>query len=124
MRKLLPGEKIVERGITFERLRNGDGLFTVNVMIDGLRIHRVVGRESDGTTRTQAEEFIARLRTDAKHDRLSLPKGRKIALSFRDAASKYLEKLELEGGKDIKSKRMRLNRHLVPFFGDCVFRRT
>lgn len=118
MRKLLPGEKIVERGITFERLRNGDGLFTVNVMIDGLRIHRVVGRESDGTTRTQAEEFIARLRTDAKHDRLSLPKGRKIALSFRDAASKYLEKLELEGGKDIKSKRMRLSRHLVPFFGD------
>jgi integrase len=58
------------------------------------------------------------LRSDAKHDRLSLPKGRKIALSFRDAATKYLEKLEVEGGKDLKAKRMRLERHLVPFFGD------
>ncbi|MHB9839965.1 tyrosine-type recombinase/integrase [Paraburkholderia terrae] len=118
MRKLAPGGKITERGITFERQPNGDGVFTVNVMIDGLRIHRVVGRESDGTTRTQVEEFIAKLRSDAKYDRLSLPKGRKIALSFRDAASKYLEKLELEGGKDLKMKRMRLARHLVPFFAD------
>ncbi|CAJ4869691.1 tyrosine-type recombinase/integrase [Burkholderia pseudomallei] len=118
MRKLAPGEKITERGITFERLRNGDGLFSVNVMIDGQRIHRIVGRESDGTTRTQAEDFIGKLRNDAKHDRLSLPKGRKVALSFRDAAIKYLEKLDAEGGKDIKAKRMRLERHLVPFFAD------
>ena len=57
-RKLAPGEKIVEHGIAFERLANGDGVFTVNVMVDGQRIHRVIGRESDGTTRTQAEEFI------------------------------------------------------------------
>jgi len=118
MRKLAPGEKITERGIEFERQRNGDGIFTVSVMIDGQRIHRVVGRESDGTTRTQAEDFISRLRSDSKHDRLSLPKGRKIALSFRDAASKYIDKLEVEGGKDRKMKRMRLERHLVPFFAD------
>jgi hypothetical protein len=42
------------------------GVFTVNVMVDGQRIHRVVGRESDGTTRTQAEEFIEKVRSDAK----------------------------------------------------------
>lgn len=118
MRKLAAGERINEQGITFERLGDGDGVFTVNVMVDGQRIHRVVGRESDGTTRTQAEEFIAKVRTDAKHDRLSLPKGRKIALSFRDAAKKYLEKLEIEGGKDLKMKRARLDGHLVPFFGN------
>lgn len=118
MRKLTPGETLTEQGIRFERTAEGDGIFTVNIMVNGQRIHRVVGRESDGTTRTQAEAFIAQIRTDAKHDRLSLPKGRKIALSFRDAAAKYLHKLELEGGRDLKMKKARLERHLVPFFGN------
>jgi len=117
MRKLKPGEKIAEHGITFERSNNRDGVFTVNVMVDGQRIHRVVGRESDGTTRTQAEEFIAKVRIDAKHDRLSLPKGRKVALGFRQAGEKYLEKLAEESGKDIPKKKKRLELHLMPFFG-------
>jgi hypothetical protein len=30
-------------------------------MVDGERIHRVIGRESDGTTREQAERAIERL---------------------------------------------------------------
>lgn len=49
LRKLKPGQKVTEQGITFERLENGDGLYSVNIMVDGIRIHRVVGRESDGT---------------------------------------------------------------------------
>jgi integrase len=118
MRKLALGEKINEHGITFERQANNDGVFTVNVMVDAQRIHRVIGRESDGTTRTQAEEFIEKVRQDAKHDRLALPKGRKVALSFREATSKYLVKLEEEGGNDLKMKRSRLSLHLVPFFGN------
>ncbi len=118
MRKLKPGEKIIEHGVTFERLADGDGRFTVALMVDGRRIHRVVGRESDGTTRTQAEEFQTKIRNDAKHDRLSLPKGRKTALSFREASTRYLARLEEEGGEDIKSKRRRLEIHLVPFFGN------
>lgn len=117
MRKLAAGGKINEHGITFERLANGDGVFTVNVMVDGQRIHRVIGRESDGTTRTQCEDFMAKVRTDAKHDRLTLPKGRKATLSFREAAEKYLDKLMAEGGRDMKAKRQRLGLHLVPFFG-------
>lgn len=117
MRKLKAGEQVAEHGITFERIINGDGMFTVNVMVDSQRIHRVIGRESDGTTRTQAEEFIAKVRTDAKHDRLALPKGRKVTLSFREAAEKYLDKLDDEGGKDMKAKRQRLDLHLAPFFG-------
>ena len=118
MRRLAPGEKINEHGITFERQASGDGVFTVNIMVDGQRIHRVIGREPEGTTRTQAEEFIAKVRNDAKHDRLALPKGRKVALSFREAAGKYLERLGESGGKDLKMKAARLNHHLVPFFGD------
>ena len=66
LRKKKPGEKVTEKGITFERLPNGDGLYSVNIMVDGIRIHRVVGRESDGTTRTQAEDFINKARADAK----------------------------------------------------------
>jgi len=118
IRKLASGERLNEHGITFERQASGDGVFTVNIMVDGQRIHRVIGRESEGTTRTQAEEFIAKVRNDAKHDRLALPKGRKVALSFREAAGKYLERLGESGGKDLKMKAARLNHHLVPFFGD------
>lgn len=117
MRKLMPGETLNEHGIVFERQTSGDGVFTVNVMVDGQRIHRVIGRESDGTTRTQAEEFIEKARQDAKGGRLNLPKARKLALSFSDAADKYLIKLAEEDGKDLKMKAYRLHMHLKPFFG-------
>jgi hypothetical protein len=45
MRSLRPGDGLTEHGINFERIANGDGVFSVNVMVDGMRIHRVVGRE-------------------------------------------------------------------------------
>ena len=118
MRKLAAGDKFNEHGITFARQANSDGVFSVNVMVDGQRIHRVIGRESDGTTRTQAEEFIDKARQDAKAGRLNLPKGRKLALTFSDAASQYLAKLVQEDGKDLPMKGYRLNMHLTPFFGD------
>lgn len=117
-RALNAGESITEHGIKFQKLANNDGVYTINIMADGQRIHRVVGHESDGTTRTQAEDFIEKLRQDAKNDRLSLPKGRKVALGFKDAATKYLAKLEQEGGKDIKQKKQRLELHLIPFLAD------
>ncbi len=117
MRAVTPGGWIREHGIEFKRLSDGDGVFSVNIMVDGQRIHRVVGRESDGTTRSQAEELIERLRQDAKTGRLSLPKGRKVTLSFAEAATQYLDELARNGGKDVKEKRRRLSLHLVPFFG-------
>ena len=118
MRKLQPGGKISEHGIDFERLASGDGIFSIGVMVDRQRIHRVIGRESDGTTRTQAEEFIAKVRSDAKHDRLALPKARKVALSFKEAARKYLQRLRETEGKDMKMRTSRLELHLIPFFGE------
>ena len=118
MRKLLPGGKIMEHGITFERLANGDGsVITVNVMVDGQRIHRVIGRESDGTTRTQAEAFIEKSRLEASAKAGSiLPTGRKIALGFREAAARYLHRLVEEGGKDLVMKRRRC--------GDSIWSRS
>lgn len=118
MRRLQPGEPLKEHGIIFDRMEHGDGRYTVGFMVDGQRVHRVIGVESGGTTRQQAEDFIENARADARAGRLNLPKGRKLALGFREAAKQYLVKLEEEGGKDLAMKRMRLNLHLVLFFGN------
>jgi integrase len=71
-------------------------------------------------TRTQAEELIAKLRTDAREGRLQLPKGRKTALGFAVGADKYIEKLKKGEGrkkpKNIPQKEMHLRLHLKPFF--------
>src|SRR5439155_2582960 len=113
MRRLLINDVISEHGISFKRVAAGDGVFTVNIMVDGQRIPRVVGRESDGTTRTQAEEFIERIRQDAKHDRLALPKSRKVALSFGESAKKYLDKLALEGSRVMNMMLARMQQQLI-----------
>lgn len=117
-RKVAPGGKISEHGIIFDRLANGDGRYTVNIMVDGQRIHRVIGLESSGVTRKQAEDFIEKARTDAREGRLNLPQGRKVALGFRHAAKQYVEKLAEEGGKNLKIKARQLRQHISPFFGD------
>jgi len=118
MRKLDAGVSLTEHGIIFERMQNGDGRYSVNVMVDGRRIHRVIGCESENVTLTQAVDFIAQARTEARQDRLGLPQGRKTILSFKEAAEKYLKKLKQEDGRDIKGKRRKLNQHLIPFFGN------
>ena len=117
IRKLRPGEKIAEHGITVERLAAGDLRYTVNVMVDGRRVHRVIGRESEGVTRTQCEEFIEQARTDARAGRLSLPKGRKLALDFAAAAIDYIKRLEQGEGKNLPIKRRQLRMYLKPYFG-------
>lgn len=114
---LKPGQKLMEHGIEFERLPNGDGRYTVNIMVDGKRIHRAIGTESEGVTRHDAERFIETARTDARAGRLNLPKGKKTHLSFSEAAEQYQKRLKETGGKDLKSKKHRLKDHLNPFFG-------
>ena len=99
IRRLKPGERITEHGITAERLSNGDTRYTVNVMVDGERVHRVVGRESEGVTRHQAEQFIEKARTEAREGRLSLPKGRKTHPTFQASAKEYLTRLGKTGGE-------------------------
>jgi len=120
MRKLEAGQKINEHGIIYAKLANGDGRFSVNVMVDGKRIHRVIGKESDGVTREQAEKFLEQVRTEARQERLNLPKNRKVALTFKEAAEEYLKKQEQEGGKDLITKRQKLDQYLVPFFGNMT----
>lgn len=116
-RKLDPGQNITEYGITYEKLSDGDGRFAVNIMVDGMRVHRVIGKESEGVTRETVEEFIAKARTDARSGRLNLPTGRKTVLTLQKAVDQYVQKLTEEGGKDIASKKRRLNQHVIPILG-------
>src|SRR5262245_27629217 len=96
IRALLPGQFITEHGITLSREPSGDGVYSVNIMVDRRRIHRVIGRESEGVTRQQAEDFITQARADARRERLDLPEARKTPLGFREAAKRYVERLKQE----------------------------
>jgi integrase len=117
VRALEPGQKLHEHGITAERLASGDVRYGVNVMVDGQRIHRVVGRESEGVTREQAERLIEQFRTEARTGRLDLPRGRKLHRSLAEAAEEYLSRLAETDGKDMANKSRHLRMHLIPAFG-------
>lgn len=117
LRKLTPGQKVTEQGVEFERLPNGDGRWSFNIMVDGVRIHRTVGLEGDGVTREYVLSVIEKLRTEAREGRLGLPKGRKVGFIFNVAAGLYLEELGRTGGKDLSNKQMIMERHLIRFFG-------
>jgi integrase len=117
IRKLAAGHSISEHGITAERLTSGDVRFSVNIMVNGRRVHRVVGTENEGVTRRQAEEVVEKIRTDARADRLNLPTGRKLVLTLAATTKNYLARLEQSGGKNLKVKRQHLRMHLIPAFG-------
>lgn len=117
IRAMPPGGKLSEHGIIAERQANGDVRYSVNIMVDGQRIHRVVGRESDGVTREQAERAVEQFRTKAREGRLDLPTGRKLHRTVTEAAAQYIERMEASGGKDMANKKRHLNMYLVPHFG-------
>ncbi|RZM36660.1 MAG: site-specific integrase [Sphingomonas sp.] len=100
-----------------KRLANGDTAYSVNVMVDGQRIHRAIGRASEGVTRQQAEDAIEAFRTKAREGRLDLPKGRKIHPTFGELAPAYIRRLDENGGRNMKAKRQHVEQLLVPFFG-------
>lgn len=123
IRTLAKGQRINEHGITAERMSNGDVRFSVNIMADGVRVHRVIGRESEGVTREQAERAIESLRTKAREGRLDLPTGRKVHKLFREVATDYLVRLtdtlgpNDKGYRDLPNKKRHIEQHLIPYFG-------
>jgi integrase len=120
IRALRSGEKLSEHGISAERQHNGDLRYSVNIMVDGQRIHRVIGRESEGITREQAERTIESFRTKAREGRLDLPAGRKIHRSFVEAGEEYLKQIEHhpEHGRNLARKRHHIRERLAPYFKD------
>ena len=81
------------------------------------RIHRVIGRQSENVTRSQAEQFIAKVRTEAREGRLSLPENRKLRLTFSTATDIYLKRQRETAGKNLIAKEQHLRLHLLPYFG-------
>jgi len=123
IRALEKGQRINEHGITAERMKTGDIRYSVNIMVDSVRVHRVIGRESEGVTREQVERAIEVLRTKAREGRLDLPTGRKVHRLFREVATDYLERLtdtlgpNDRGYDDITNKKRIIEQNLIPYFG-------
>ncbi|MEC3911521.1 tyrosine-type recombinase/integrase [Sphingobium sp. CR2-8] len=119
IRALLKGQKITKKGIKAEKLTDGaegDVRYSINVMVDGERHHRIIGKASDGVKLTDAHKALETLRTRAREGRLDLPKGRKTHMSFAEAATSYLDRLVKTGGKGIHDKRRHLELRLIPYF--------
>ena len=86
-------------------------------MVNRQRIHRVIGRESEGMTLTLAKANVEKLLTEARENRSQLPKGRKIEQSIGEALKSYLKRLEETGGQNLDKKESHSRLHLTPFFG-------
>jgi integrase len=117
IKKLKIGETVSEGGISAQRIANGDVRWSINIMVAGRRIHRVIGKEADGVGRADCEAFIERVRTEERSERLQLPTGRKTWLTFRQIAERYLERMEAGDGRNLKNKRPQIKGRLIPYFG-------
>jgi integrase len=116
MKALSPGQYICEHNIKYAKQTNGDGTFEIYGTVDGTRIKRTIGRESEGVTRQTAELAWEQLKTHAREQRLNLPKGRKLHMRFQEAAKLYLERCDHTRSHHDKVQRVR--DHLLPFFKD------
>jgi len=99
-------------------MKGGNVKYLINVMVDGTRIHRTVGRSNEGVSRSDAERLIERLRTEAREGRLKLQKKRKLAMSFAEVAIRYLAKLDETGGANLARKKQQITTQLLPFFAN------
>lgn len=117
-RALKAGESISEHGITYTRLNNGDGRWSINVMVNRRRHHQVVGLESEGYTRTQAEDVIATLKASKRTAAHGVHGSRQTAaLTVSQAADDYLAYLRTHDGRDVATKEMRFREHIKPHLG-------
>ena len=116
--KAKPGETLTDQGVTCEKLAAGEALFSVQCMVNGQRIHRTLGKISEGVTLTVARATLIQFRAEGRKNRLVLPKGRKIGMTFKAAADQYIADLKETGGKNIEDKEDRLRLHLIPYFGN------
>lgn len=116
LRKLKPGQTVYEHGVEYVRL-DGDGRWQIRIMVNRRRVHQSVGLESEGFTRTQAEELIQQLKA-RKHEKRHGAASRKAGNITMDAAfTAYLQHLRETGGKDIEKKKQRIETHLRPALG-------
>lgn len=118
IRALRPGERITEQGITAEGMKNGDIRYSINIMVEGERIHRVLGRDSGRFTPERAADAIETYRTKARAGTLDLPTGRKHHRTFTEGANEYLTRIkgQPKHGKNLPRKTRHIEDKLAPFF--------
>lgn len=118
MRGLKPGQSLSEHGITYTRTSGGDGRWSVNVMVNRRRYHQVIGLESEGYTRTQAEDVVATLKASKRTAAHGVQGSRaNPSQTIAQAADDYLAYLRLHDGKDIAAKERRFRDHIKPHLG-------
>ena len=118
LRKLRVGKSASAAGVVYTKL-DGDGRWSINVMVNRVRHHVVVGLESEGYTKTQCEDLISNLRAK-KRERghgVGAPKHR-TRWSIAKAAEDYITYLREHGGKDADGKEGRFERHITPKLGN------
>ncbi|WP_460731157.1 tyrosine-type recombinase/integrase [Lysobacter rhizosphaerae] len=108
-----------EDGITYTRL-DGDGRWTINVMVNRVRRHEVIGLESQGFTLTQARDRISELKAKKREQVHGIKRAATKAATLTAAARLYLSHLEEVGGKDIAKKRQRLDTNILPLLGGLL----
>lgn len=119
VKKLAPGERIGENGITVHKL-DGDERWEVAFMFHRQRVHRILGLSSEGWTRSQCEAWIQEQKAKILAGTSSLPKGRKTHLRISDIADWYVEEMEETGGRNLKTKRRHLSQRIKPALGNVV----
>lgn len=67
-------------------------------------------------TLTDCVAALEKMKADAREDRLNLPKGRQVPMTFAQSAEEYLKRETEIGGKDLQRKTATLRLYLVPFF--------
>lgn len=117
MRKLQPGYSIVENGIVYEKLLDGDGKFRIEMRIDGQRVKRVVGKESEGITKEAVIDIIFHFRMESRTNKLNLPANRKTHATLAEIGEMYLSRLQDSGGRNLSEKTRHLNKALLPILG-------
>lgn len=115
LRALQPGQVVRSGGIVYTKVA-GDGRWSINVMVQGQRIHKTLGMESEGVTLSQAQDAIIRARSGLLD---GLPKRRatKRIATLAEASSQYLDYLRTHAGKNCAAKEAHLRLHLLPALG-------
>ena len=116
LRKLKVGERAYERGVCYERLQ-GDGRWSLDLMVAGVRHRETIGLESEGYTWSQAQERAAELRARKRVAQHGVPSKLAKSVTVAQAIPDYLDHLRSHGGKDVDRKAQRLRDHVARLLG-------
>lgn len=123
--KLEIGKVIHGDGLKVKKAKTGAAYYA-NIMVSGERIHRLLGKESEGFNLSRAKTALNKLRTDAldPEKQLELVGRASKQLRFDGAADLYIQTLTSTAGKNIRQKSQQLRDHLVPEFGKVMLSRV